>query len=527
MLRREGSQPMNRPEQPRNGAVATRHWADAIADAVEQTGRKPVISTGISPSGEIHIGNMREVLTADAIYRALNDRGVASRFNYVADNFDPLRKVYPFLDSSVYTPLIGRPLSEIRCPCEGHASYADHFLEPFLDALVQLGVDVELERADQMYKSGRMTPYIVQALRERDTIARILSELTGKQVADDWSPFSPLCPDCGRITHARVEGFDEVEQLVHVSCECGASGSLPMAGGGKLVWRIDWPARWMLLGVTVEPFGKDHATRGGSFDTGERIVREVFGGEPPFQVPYEWIRLKGKGDMSSSKGNVLSIGSMLLVVPPEALRYLVIREKPARTINFDPGLPLLQLVDELDDVHARNRNERAVELSQAGGFDPVGVPFKHLVVVAQAARFDSDVVLRILERSGYGQLDRVAVERRLIYARRWLDRFAPEDIRFVVPDRLPPEVDQLTPVQKRFLDDLADRLAGVADGQRIHEVIYDLASSIEEAKPAELFQAIYIALLGKSRGPRAGLFIESLGVEFCAGRFREASAATN
>ena len=62
--------------------------------------------------------------------------------------------------------------------------------------------------------------------------------------------------------------------------------------------------------------------------------------EPPLPVPYEWISLRGQGDMSSSKGNVLSIGQALDLVPPEALRYLVMREKPQRTIAFDPGLPL-------------------------------------------------------------------------------------------------------------------------------------------------------------------------------------------
>src|SRR5215470_10567855 len=136
------------------------HWADQTADAAIASGRPVVISSGISPSGEIHIGNMREVLTADAIYRAVRDRGAPARFNYVCDNFDPLRRVYPFLDASVYEPLIGRPLSEIPCPCGRHPSYADHFLEPFLASLRTLRVDVELERADLMYKSGRMNGVI-------------------------------------------------------------------------------------------------------------------------------------------------------------------------------------------------------------------------------------------------------------------------------------------------------------------------------------------------------------------------------
>jgi len=466
---------------------------------------------------------MREVLTGDAIFRALKQRGADVRFNYVADNFDPLRKVYPFLDARKYEPFVGRPLSEIPCPCDGHASYAEHFLEPFLGALAQLRVEAEIERADQMYKSGRMTPYIVQALDARDSIAEILHELTGKPLASEWSPFSPLCPRCGRMGQARVLGHSVADETVDFECACGARETVPMAGGGKLVWRIDWPARWMMLGVTVEPFGKDHATRGGSYDTGERVVRETFGGEPPFPIPYEWIRLKGKGDMSSSKGNVLSISRILEVAPPEALRYLVIRDRPQKTINFDPGLPLLQLVDEVDYVAARGRNVRAVELSQAGGFAAVGVPYKHLVVVAQAAGFDAGKSTQILRASGYPDVDADAVAGRMVYARNWLDAFAPEELRFTVQPTLPAEAAQLGDAQRRFLGRLGEGLSDGMEGDAVQSLIHGLTKEFPDDKPGVLFQAIYVSLLGKPRGPRAGWFVALLGPAFCARRFKEAA----
>jgi lysyl-tRNA synthetase class 1 len=500
------------------------HWADRIAEDALATGRPPVISTGISPSGEVHIGNMREVLTGDAVFRAMRDRDAPARFNYVADNFDPLRRVYPFLDPERYRPHVGRPISEIPCPCGEHGSYADHFLQPFFGALETLGVDVEIERADEMYKSGRMTPYIVRALEQRNAVALILHELTGKEVAADWAPFNPLCPACGRMTGARVRGFSAGQRTVDYECDCGSRGTVPMAGGGKLVWRIDWPARWMALEVTVEPCGKDHATQGGSYDTGARLVREVFGGEPPFPIPYEWIRLKGRGDMSSSKGNVLSIGRVLEVAPPEVLRYLVIRERPQRTISFDPGLPLLQLVDEVDDGSAKGRDERALELSRAGTFRAVGVPYKHLVVVAQAARFDERETLEILRRTGYPSVTREAVAGRMGYARRWLESFAPEDLRFLVQPTLPPQTASLSADQRRFLHRLAVRLQEGMEGQGIHELIWELAAEFGETRPADLFRAIYLALLGKPRGPRAGSFLAVVGVEFAARRFSEVPA---
>ncbi len=502
------------------------HWADRAAAeimAAQGDGRKPVLSTGISPSGEIHIGNMREVLTADAVYRALKERGAGPEFHFVADNFDPLRKVSPFLDAETYAPLVGMPLSRIPCPCGGHDSYGDHFLEPFLESLRELHVHVELVRADELYRSGRMNRMIVTALENRGVIVGILKELTGKQMDETWSPFVPVCSGCRKMSGTQVTGFSAKEETVSFTCDCGASGDVPMSGGGKLQWRIDWPARWSALHVSVEPFGKDHSTRGGSYDTGVRIAREVFGIEPPYPIPYEWISLKGRGDMSSSKGNVLSIGSILKVAPPEVLRYMVMRARPGKTIKFDPGRPLAQLVDQVDDAQAKGRDERSMELSRAAGFEPVGVPYRHLVMVAQVARFDLDKVMEILGRTGYPNATRSAVEGRLGYARNWLDRFAPEDERYQVQETVPRKAEGLSDVQRRFLSALASSLDASMDGAAIHRTVYTLRERFDEVPPSELFQSIYLVLLGKTKGPRAGSFIATLGPGFCADRFREAA----
>lgn len=499
------------------------HWADEAARAVLEARPGPqVISTGISPSGPIHVGNLREILTADAVYRALLDSGAEAHLHFVADNLDPLRRVYPFLNEEVYGPLVGRPLSDIPCPCGSHDSYAEHFLGPFVDALGRLRVEVEVLRSDRLYREGRMNGAILRALEDRDRIAGILRDLTGKEVSESWSPFTPLCPACGRVDRARVLDFSREAETVRVACACEFEGELPLAGAGKLTWRIDWPARWQVLGVTLEPFGKDHASRGGSYDSGSRIAREVYGIEPPFPVPYEWISLKGLGDMASSKGNVLSVGEALEIVPPEVLRYVVLRARPARAIALDPGLPLLNFVDEVDNPEARGRNARAAELSHAGGFRSTGVPFKHLVVVAQIARFDLERLLEILDRGGYGGVDRESVAERLGYARRWLERFAPEEMRFDVPEDLPAAAAELGPAEREFLEDLGRSLDSSLDGADIHALVYEKAQAAG-LEPKEAFRAIYLAILGRPRGPRAGDFLAFLGAEFAARRLAKAA----
>lgn len=500
------------------------HWADEAADRILERPGPHRISTGISPSGPIHVGNLRETLTGDAVARVLRERGADVRLDFVADDFDPLRRVYPFLDPATYSPLVGRPLSRIPCPCGGHESYGDHFLLPYLGTLGRLAIVLHLEKGSDLYASGRMNPAITRALERRDVIASILEELTGKKAEEGWSPFNPLCPACGRITHARVLGFSARDHTVDYACACGSSGTLSMSGGGKLTWRVDWPARWWILGVTVEPFGKDHASRGGSYDTGVRIAREVFDVEPPFPIPYEWIGLKGRGDMSSSKGNVISVADALEVVPPDVLRYLVVRSRPMKAITFDPGLPILSLVDEFDDAGSKNRDPRSVALSHASAWRPVGVPFKHLVVVLQIARFDRARAEQILRSNGYEIADPDALSSRIDYARRWLDQYAPEEIKFRLADTLPPEAASLDEDQKAFLRGLAARLGTGMKGEEIHQAIYEMAKAFPSVSPAHLFEAIYVALAGKHQGPRAGAFISFVGTEFASRRFLEAAA---
>jgi lysyl-tRNA synthetase class 1 len=228
--------------------------------------------------------------------------------------------------------------------------------------------------------------------------------------------------------------------------------------------------------------------------------------------------------MSSSKGNVLSIHAMLEVVPPEVLRYLILRAPPQRSIKLDPGLPLLQLIDEYDDAEAKNRDSRALELAAISGIKPVGVPYRHMVTVVQTAQGDVDTWMEILRRNGY-QVDHTEeLCQRAAYAQRWLETFAPEELRFRIQTQLPPAAGELTVEQKQALQLLGERLQLGMTGEQIHQLIYALKDELG-AKPDLLFKAIYLALLGKTQGPRAGWFLSTLDSTFVKQRFAEAAAA--
>lgn len=504
-------------------ATRTSHWADAVAQDLMKFRSSQVLSTGITPSGEFHVGHLREVLTAEGVFRAIRDRGAEAQLHYIADSMDPLRRVYDFLDPERYASEVGKPLCDIPCPCGQHPDYAEHYLEPFLESVRKLGIELEVLRAHEIYRHGRLDAQIIMALQQTDAIARILAEETHKAVETDWSPYNPLCAACGRLTTTRVTGFDAAAGTVSYQCGCGHAATGPVATSGKLTWRVDWPARWHALGVTVEPFGKDHASKGGSYDTGKRIIREVFGGEPPYPIAYEWIALQGQGDMSSSKGNLVSIFNLTRTVPPEVVRYMVFRVKPSRHVVFDPGLPLLNLVDEYDNLQGANRNQRAAELARIEGIPPIGIPFKHLVNLVQITRGDAQQIEAILERNNLPVPPRAMLQNRLAYAQHWLTHFCPPEMRLQLQEALPEQVTQLSPEQRRALGAIAERLRPDLDGDSIHALVYRVAEDM--SLPAkEVFQAIYIAFLDQPRGPRVGWFLSSLDSAFVRGRLQEAAA---
>jgi lysyl-tRNA synthetase class 1 len=513
------------------------HWADVLAEELLQRQTRHVLATGITPSGPIHIGNMREILTTDAVYRCLVEKGGDAEFIYICDDYDPLRKVYPFLDSS-YEQYVGKPLSEIPCPCGRHESYADHYLTSFLGSLHQIGVNPHVYRASEMYTKGEYNESIQMALENTKKIRSILEMLSGRKLPKDWLPFNVKCERCGRLstTHPALYEYPMVEY----TCECGHSGEVDIrkGGQGKLPWRVDWPARWKMLGVTFEPCGKDHATVGGTRETGAKISEEIYHYPPPGLLVYEFILLKGMGAMHSSKGTAVSGEEMLQMTPPEVLRFIIMRNQPNRHIVFDSGLGLLTLVDEYDkeeevyfgkeeELKGMKEFKKIYELSQPYHIPktmPLHLPYRHLVTVVQIAKTWSEVQ-EILTRTGQlpeklKKEDEDHLRERADHVRFWLANFAPDDVKFEIQDT-PPNV-TLTTDQRTVLVAFKDKIPRLSwDPEKIHSTIYEISE--EHNIPIKTaFQAIYKILLGQEKGPRAGYFLSNLPKEFVLTRVTEA-----
>ncbi|MBU1015739.1 lysine--tRNA ligase, partial [Patescibacteria group bacterium] len=282
--------------------------------------------------------------------------------------------------------------------------------------------------------------------------------------------------------------------------------------------------------------GKDHNAAGGSHDIGEAICNEVSKTDVPYNIPYEFFLVGGK-KMSSSKGIGQTAREIVDLVPPEILRYLMVKTQPKSRIEFDPeGDTIPRLFDQHDEAakwyfHKGEKDTmqtdlaRAFELSQVSEGKPKErfLPrFSQLVFIMQIPRLNLQAEVEKMKGAKLTKADREEIDMRMKYAQKWLETYAPDRYRYKLQETLPEIAGALTESQKEFTRLLADRLEEIKDweGELIHGTIHELAKSHEEFTPKDCFQAIYRLFLGKDFGPQAGWFLSALEKDFVIKRLQ-------
>ncbi len=463
-----------------------------------------MVVTGISPSGNIHVGNLREVLVGEAIANALKTCEVEVRFVFHADTIDPLRKIAPGVPGE-YERYIGHSLSRIPDPEGCHASYAEHFLAPFEETLRRMEIGIEVLRSHQLYEGGVYAAVTQEALMHTAKLREILQEVSGRKMPEHWSPYLPRTAE-GLLGGVRIlEHLPEENKVIFVDEDGWEDAADYSKGEGKLGWRVELAARWKALRATFEPFGKDHTSRGGSTDTADRMAQEVFRYPVPGRYEYEWIQIKGRGAMSSSKGIVLLPGELLEIMPSDALRRMVLGRDPGRALDLD-----------LTEGFPRFMDEYQASIGE------LPVPFTHLVTISQTVRGDTDAAVEMLLQGGYREAvsNREKLAEYLTYAHNWAENWAPKALKLGVLE-LSEAVEaakSLDEAQLQYLVEVAGLLESNMDGDMVQSILYTKA--VERGlKPKQAFAAVYTVLLGRKSGPKAGPFIVSIGVRLAQQRF--------
>ncbi len=535
------------------------HWADVIAAEVikraesEEVLRKIVKEKGFivydekTPSGKIHIGSGRGWVIHDVIAKSLRSMGVRGRFILSSDDIDPFDKMNVDLPKS-YEKYLGMPFRNIPSPVKGYESFADYYFREATNKFEEFGIEAELESTGERYEKGDFDWAIKKVLDNSEKISKIYERFYGKPLGK--LPFNPICERCGKIGTTRAYEWDPHTETVSYVCEeklvswargCGYKGERsPYKGGGKFPWKVEWAAKWPVVGVVCEYAGKDHFTKGGSRDIAVAICNEVFDFPPPYPSTrhssgkgYEFFTIGGK-KMSTSKGRGMGFAESTEYAPAEILRYLLVATRPRAVIDFDPVnrndlILLYERYDRTERIYfgaeegvsekERMKHSRLYELSHIGPVPkkmPPQVSFLNAAIIVQAAAGSVERAITLLKKNRMvperlDKSDELYVTKRLTFAKNWVERFAPEQFRFRVQEE--PTRANLEENEKNALRELAERLKKEEDDEKsLYEEIYNIARR-NSVEPKDFFRVAYKVLINKERGPRLAPFIIAVGKE--------------
>jgi lysyl-tRNA synthetase class 1 len=477
-------------------------WVSRIADDViaEAERRAPgkseeggtaapavVCASGLSPSGPIHLGNLREVMVPHLVADEIRRRGVRCEHIISWDDYDRFRKVPAGVEGvdASWEEHIGKPLTSVPAPPGSpHPSWGEHFKAAMAASLAELNVEFRGISQTSQYTSGAYREQILFAMRERERIDAVLDryrtlekapaggkkqqkknqqqepdaaeaeaeEGSGAASEDDGSgagagayyPYKPYCTVCERDTTTVTAYDDETTELTY-TCQCGHGETVLLRefDHGKLVWKVDWPMRWAYEGVIFEPSGVDHQSPGSSFVVGGQLVREIFGGEQPIGPMYAFVGISGMAKMSSSRGGVPTPADALEIMEAPLLRWLYARRRPNQSFKIAFDQEIQRTYDEWDAlerklaaggaqpadiaVHRRASGTAAGPLPRT----PRPLPYRTLASVVDITAGNDEQTLRILSELDperpVGSLDEVRP--RLDKAQHWISTHVPAESR--------------------------------------------------------------------------------------------------
>lgn len=511
------------------------HWADQTAEKIiRERGdlEEYTCASGITPSGTVHIGNFREIISVDLVVRALRSRGKKVRFIYSWDDYDVFRKVPQNMPNpETLEQYLRFPITMVPDTTGRDSSYARHHEVDVESILPTVGIHPEFLYQSERYRKNMYAEGMKTALQNKEKIKDCLNRYRDDDHKipsdEEYWPTAAFCAACSKDT-TEMDSYDGEYGLTYHCTSCGhvEKADLRTSKELKLGWRVDWPMRWNFEKTLFEPAGKDHHSQGGSFDTARLVSEEIFGWKAPVTFRYDFIGVKGTpGKMSSSKGKVIDLYDVLRVYQAEVVRYLFAGTRPNTEFSISFDLDVIKTYEDYDkteriawgaekakndDVYAKER--RIYELSQVEGMPesmPYQMPFRHLCNLLQTNSGDIDSVIASLTDITKDQEERFRARCKCAWY--WITECAPEDFRFAL--RKDGSKADLTEAElaavKKIYTDILPKMDNMEE-KPLSEAVYAVASDCG-IEPKALFTATYQALVGKDQGPRLANFMKIIG----------------
>ena len=500
-------------------------WPYEEAEKIKKNlkpGVKTVIfQAGFGPSGLPHVGTFCEVSRPTFVRKAfMKISDIPTRLIAFCDDMDGLRKVpLNFPNRESIEPHLGKPVVDIPDPfgcCASFALHNENKLQGFLDSY---GFDYEFKSSAAEYRNGVFNAGLVKTLENVEKIRNIIIPTMQKEGREHWSPFMPVCEQCGRNLTTRVTAYFPDRQELEYVCDtpvsdkvkgCGHKAVTSVLDGRvKLGWKADWALRWHAYGVHYEMYGKDLIE---SFGLSKKIVR-VLGGREPDNYFFELFLDEEGAKISKSVGKGLTMDTWMNYAPLEALSYFMFQNpRKAKKFHMDiipktvdeylsflrsyyhaapdarSSNPLVFIHDDLDTkkifdseityslvnnlISALGTEDAAVVMDYIFGYDPGAREYEAFI--------------------------RNLVERALNYYR---DEILPNK-KFKTP----------SPEEKQLLQVLVSKLEAETsvEADAFQSRVFETAKE-NNVEPRAFFTLLYETLFGQQSGPKIGSFIKLIG----------------
>lgn len=523
-------------------------WAEKAVDEIVAKKKKLYVCEGMwTPSGFFHIGNARpEIFTPYSVYVVLKDRGFNARQNFIVDDFDAVRKIPSGLGISKESEseFLGFPCAVAPSPLEGFPTWAEFFVSDVRAHIEEFGVPLNIISAYASYKKGLFNDLISFSLDHAQEIVDVWNRIAGSDKGEGFLPVQVVCPDCKKIYFTKALSWDG--KKVGFDCTgCNARGVVsPFNGNVKLHWRVHWVCHWLVHDVAFESGGKDHFSKGGSVEVGRALMQEVFKRDPPVQFPTEFIQFKG-AKMSGSVGNVISLGEWVEVASAELFRFMNLSTRPQRVLEFSFEPNSFFILDErflraervyFEAEKAENEKiERQLKrayvlslLSKPPKEMPVQVSLSFAVFLAQLIdpKKNFGKIFDILSSTGHINRslslgEKKVLQDRFLRAKRWVEKYATPDQKVGFVESIDNEVaGRLKPQVKELFLVLAKKIPSLKTSEDIQKLVFEVAKQ-NNVEPKEVFESMYLVLIGKTRGPKIGSLVFALGKDKTVKRLLE------
>ncbi len=496
-----------------NSVKEADHWTDIWARKIINEKKPPyVITSGITLSGPVHLGTLCEAYYPVAIGSRITSSGKDVSNYFISDDLDAFDSVPALLEkySEELTPHLGKPLAHVPDPTGTTKSFGDYFLIEMKDIMNLFGISPKIIRMSEEYASGRFDSYAKLFLKEFELAKKIVAESSNRELPPDWSPIMPICEKCGKIATTVVTDFDDESYTysctrdVKYTKGCGYKGHNKISDHKyKITWRLHWPAWMDSFGTSAEGAGMDHHTKGGSWDTLVMVFKEIFKKDPPIGWKHGFFLLRG-AKYSKSKGVGMGASDLLKLVPPEIVKYFLLRADIDENKDFDPtGNSLIKLYEDYESVSNIDisNTDRAGEKKHAAfvlsGKKKWKARFLDILLNYQIYKDWSKVGEILNDAEGVSYLSK--------YIEAWIEGgYAPEEYSFVIKSSKPSDTTGVF--------EFASKLSGQMNEIDIHNLVFETAKELN-IPPSTVFKNLYSSLLGKERGPKLGKLIFAIGPE--------------